>query len=74
MTLLTTSDLAAVSVNNKIHLFYQSFENEIVEVSSEDGKSWSKESTIKDGVWQGNPAFTVFGSVKDATNGNKASV
>lgn len=74
MPVLVSSDLTAVSVDGKIHLFYQASEGHVVEVSSTDGASWSKVSTLANDVSQGTPAITAFLCVKDATNSNKPSV
>ena len=74
MSLLLGSDLATVSVENNMYLYYQVSEGHVVEVSSSDGKSWSQLSTIANDITPNSSAFTAFACVKDATNGNKPSV
>ncbi|KAB8302169.1 hypothetical protein EYC80_005616 [Monilinia laxa] len=66
MSSLLSSELAAVSIGNDIHLFYQNGQ-EILETSSANGQSWAQDTTTiaKDANYAGS-AITAYYVDKDA--------
>lgn len=75
MGALTTSDYAVTSDKSKIYLYYQNDSNQIREVTSSDGSSWTESNAVvAENLSAGGSPITAFYVAVDGTAGRKSTV
>ncbi|KAJ5320308.1 hypothetical protein N7508_000591 [Penicillium antarcticum] len=75
MGALTTTDYAAVSDGTNIYLYYQTDTNQIHEVTSADGSSWTaSQAAVAENLSPGGSPITAYYVANDGTSGKKSAI